>query len=120
MRLTATSQRRLRECHPKLQKLMEEVSDRASIYVLCGFRGEKEQNEAFDKGASKLKFPDSKHNKTPSLAVDIAPNPLLWDDIEGFKKLGDLVKRVAKELDIQVKWGGDWVSFKDYPHFELT
>jgi hypothetical protein len=44
--------------------------------ILCGHREEKEQNEAFNKGNSKLKWPQSKHNSLPSLAVDIAPFPV--------------------------------------------
>ncbi|CAK1691465.1 hypothetical protein VCRA2119O147_7240001 [Vibrio crassostreae] len=28
-------------------------------------------------------------------------------------------KQAAKELNVPIVWGGDWVSFKDGPHVEL-
>lgn len=71
-------------------------------------------------GFSKLKYPNSKHNKTPSIAVDIIPYPFMgWDNTGDFKLLSDIIKRHAKALDIKIRWGGDWVNFVDMPHFEL-
>ena len=36
-------------------------------------RTKTEQDELFAKGKTKLKYPESKHNRDPSLAIDIAP-----------------------------------------------
>ena len=36
-----------------------------------------------------------------------------------YKDLADKMKEAAKELDIPIKWGGDWTTLKDGPHFEL-
>jgi len=77
-----------------------------------------EQNKAFNEGKSQLKFPLSKHNKYPSLAVDVAPYPIDWENIERFKDFVAYVKGVAKGLGIEVKSGSDF-SFKDYPHWEV-
>lgn len=33
--------------------------------------------------------------------------------------LARIVKIAAHDLGISIKWGGDWVNFKDGPHFEL-
>jgi peptidoglycan L-alanyl-D-glutamate endopeptidase CwlK len=30
------------------------------------------------------------------------------------------MKAAAKELGVAITWGGDWVSFKDGPHWELS
>jgi peptidoglycan L-alanyl-D-glutamate endopeptidase CwlK len=30
------------------------------------------------------------------------------------------MKQASKELDIPVDWGGDWESFKDGAHFQLS
>lgn len=40
-----------------------------------------------------------------------------WDH---YYKIAEAVKQAALELKIPIEWGGDWKSFKDGPHFELT
>ena len=30
------------------------------------------------------------------------------------------MKQAAKELDVDIDWGGDWRTFKDGPHFQLS
>ncbi len=120
------STKRLVTLHDDLQKVMNEAiaTSKTDFSILCGYRGEKEQNVAFDAGHSELRFPDGNHNQLPSLAVDVAPffsqSPhIRWDDIAGFKKLAKHILKTAKDLDIKISWGGDWEKFKDYPHFEL-
>jgi peptidoglycan L-alanyl-D-glutamate endopeptidase CwlK len=93
--------------------------------VICGFRGEKEQNEAYARGHSKLKWPQSKHNQTPSMAVDIVPYPIDWNDELRFRTLGAVVKEIWSQLPPEKRagyaliWGGDFKNFRDLPHFEL-
>ena len=87
--------------------------------VVCGYRDEKAQNEAFNKGASKVKFPNSKHNQLPSLAIDLAPLPIDWNNLEQFHELAGHILEVAHLLEISIIWGGHWKTFKDYPHYEL-
>lgn len=63
---------------------------------------------------------NSKHAK--GNAVDLAPlvnGKVDWNDIQKFTQLSEVMKQSAKELGITIKWGGDWVSSKDYPHFEV-
>lgn len=118
---------KLSTCHLDLQRLMHAVIKRTDITILCGHRGEKEQNEAFRKGNSKLKFPKSKHNSRPSRAVDIAPHPIDWNNHQRFRDAAKIVLEEAKKLNISVRWGGDWdgdgqtsdEKFVDMPHFEL-
>lgn len=132
--LGVTSNRELDTCHPKLQRLMREVDRRMArrkvmdFSVICGHRGEKEQNEALAAGKSTKAWPDSKHNTLPSAAVDIAPYPRDWADEMAFARLAGYVLAVADEMGIEVRWGGDWNNdsrtrderFVDAPHFELT
>ncbi len=126
-KFSAISQKRLDECHPLLRELMYDVIYYMDFSVLCGWRGEADQNEAHDKGLSKLRWPDSKHNKQPSLAVDIAPYPLNWRDHERFKELAYFVLGYAAAKGICVRWGGDFNQnynedddgWHDLPHFEV-
>lgn len=41
-----------------------------------------------------------------------------WD-FENYRKVADVFKACAKELGVTITWGGDWVSFKDGPHFQI-
>lgn len=109
---------RLNTCHPDLILIMNELIKEMDVSILCGERGEKEQNEAYKKGNSKLKYPQSKHNKSPSLAVDVAPYPIDWNNIERFNEMCDKIEEIANRLNIRVRMGRDF-SFKDYPHVEL-
>lgn len=117
--LTAKSLSRLGTCHRDLQMLIKAVAGAIDIVVICGHRTQKEQNEAFANGKSKLMWPKSRHNSYPSKAVDIAPTPLDWEDIESFQILAAIVKEKAAELGIEVVWGGDW-KIRDYVHWELV
>ena len=122
------SYRNLSEAHPEIQRLFNEIIKHYDCSVIEGFRPEEEQNRAYHSGRSKLKFPQSKHNKTPSLAVDVVPYPIDWKDKERFYYFGGVVKGVAESLGIKIRWGGDWdsdnkfkdQSFNDWPHFELV
>lgn len=53
-------------------------------------------------------------------AVDIVPYPITWDDIPKFLKIAEAMKASAKELGVSISYGGDWKTFKDYPHFEIS
>ena len=43
----------LSTCHPELQILFKEVIKEYDCSVICGFRGEADQDKAFDDGKSK-------------------------------------------------------------------
>jgi peptidoglycan L-alanyl-D-glutamate endopeptidase CwlK len=121
------SQTILNTCHPDLIKLFTEVVKHFDCTILCGHRGEKEQNEAFQNKASKLQWPDSKHNKMLSLAVDAVPYPVDWEDEKRIYFFVGFVKGIAAELGVNIRCGADWDSdtqvndqdFIDLPHFEL-
>lgn len=105
----------LSECHEDLQKLAAAIDKRIDIEVICGYRGEKEQNEAVRKGTSKLKFPKSKHNTKPSRAFDACPNPIDWNNREAFLKMREIAKEEAQKLGIKIRL----ISW-DLPHIELA
>jgi len=121
------SLQKLETCRPELQRLFTEVIKHFDCTILCGHRTEHEQNEAFHAGRSKLKFPESRHNSSPSGAVDVAPWPIDWNDRERFYYFAGVVKGIAARMDIPMRWGGDWdddtrvhdQTFFDLPHFEL-
>lgn len=115
------SKQNLGSCHPDLQKITNEAIKEIDFSVICGHRNKKDQNEAYRKGNSEVKYPHGKHNKIPSRAFDFIPWPFKspedWDNTEKFRRVADVFKEKAKELGIEVTWGGDWGW--DWGHFEL-
>ena len=122
-----TSRKRLDTCHKQIQQLFEEVVKNYDCSIVCGHRGEKEQNEAYQKGNSQVKFPNGRHNALPSKAVDVAPYPIDWEDRDGFILFAGYVLGVASQLGLDIRWGGDWDGdfdlsdneFDDLVHFEM-
>ena len=106
-------------CDERLQKVMNEAIKRVDFSVICGHRSKEEQNRAFIEGKSQLQYPASRHNEKPSKAVDIVPYPIDWTNIKRFKQLAGVILEEARKDGVHIVWGGNWHSFKDYPHFEL-
>lgn len=127
-KFSALSEQRLSTCHPKLQELLREAINHVDFTVLYGHRGQDDQDDAYRTGASTLKWPLSKHNHLPSLAVDVAPYPIDWNDTARFARLYGFIERIALEKGIRIRWGGDWNGnyrtkderLVDMPHIELV
>ena len=120
MGLSKTSRQKLQTCHSDLIRLIEAVAAEEKCAVICGFRGRYEQEQAYREGKSKAKFGQSKHNLRPSMAVDVVPLTIDWEDIPAFERLGEKIMAKADELGIKIKWGKNFKGLADYPHFELT
>ena len=118
-KFSTKSMERLKELNTDLQAILLEAIKITDFTILCGYRGEEEQEKAFKEGKSKARFGQSKHNFKPSLAVDIAPYPIDWQDLKRFAFMAGVVFAIAEQKNIKIDWGGNWTSFKDYPHFEL-
>lgn len=123
-----SSAAKLATCDARLQRLFERVVQIVDCTVICGYREKAEQDEAVRLGRSKTPWPQSRHNVYPSRAVDVAPYPLDWADTRRFDHFAGVVRGVAAQLGIRVRWGGDWdgdfdladQSFNDLPHFEIV
>ena len=135
-----SSRRVYGELHPDLQMVFKTVLRGMDHTLRVGYRGEGAQAKAFDSGNSKVQWPDSYHNRRPSMAVDASPYPLPlnWGDddrneYEKFRYFAFYVLGVADVLytlgaiSHQLEWGGDWDSdkdvtdnnFNDLLHFQL-
>lgn len=105
--------------HEDLVKVMtESIKDSPYDFGITeGFRTPQRQKELYDKGLSKTL--QGRH--MTGHAVDIAvwvSGKLTWD-FDYYVSVADHIKKVAKELQVPIVWGGDWRSLKDGPHFEL-
>lgn len=115
------SEQHLATCDQRLQYLMRKAILRTPIdfTILCGYRDKAAQDAAMAAGTTQRPWPTSNHNRLPSLAVDIAPYPIDWNDEKRFEMLAHYILGVAHALDMQVVWGGNWVRPHDMPHFEV-
>ena len=121
------SRNALETCDNRLIKVFNEVIKTVDCSVLEGHRSKSRQNALFQKGNTKVKYPKGRHNANPSMAVDVVPYPIDWDDRERFHLFAGFVIGIAKSMDINLRWGGDWNQnwevddnkFDDFPHFEL-
>ncbi len=131
--LSKYSEGNLNTCAEPLQRIAHATIQAVDFRVICGVRGEEAQNEAFASGASQKEYPGSKHNKTPSIAMDIVPYHRLkphirWEDTDSFIYLAGHMLMAAQIMGFGLRWGRDWnvnddlndESFFDWGHFELT
>ena len=117
--LNQSSLNHLKSCDPRLSKVAHECIKTFDFQVICGHRSKAAQDKAVREKKSKAKWPTSKHNKTPSLAMDCTPRPLDWNNIESFKTMAKHMKAAASKVGVPIKWGGDFKGFFDGPHFEI-
>lgn len=115
----ARSLLRLEGVHPDLVRVMKLAISVSTIdfAVIEGRRTLAKQKEYFAAGATRTM--NSRH--LTGHAVDIAPyinGEIRWD-WPLYHQLAKVVKKAALDLQIPIKWGGDWRKFVDGPHWEL-
>ena len=136
MNFSETSKKRLSTCHSDLQILCNRLIERYDFTVVCGHRGEEEQNKAFREKKSQKQWPDSMHNTIPSLAVDLAPyekTGIDWSPKQAAYFAGWVMSLAAELYDQgimkhKIRPGIDWnmdndiddTKFFDAPHFEIV
>src|SRR6056297_2406294 len=116
-KLSQRSMQSLSGVHPDLVAVVKRAIEitEADFMVIEGVRHIERQEQLVAKGASQTM--NSRH--LTGHAVDLAPYPLAWD-WPLFYPIADAMKLSAKELDVDLEWGGGWKTFKDGPHFQLS
>lgn len=118
-KLSDRSLGRLKGVHPDLVRVVQHAIEISKIdfTVLEGVRTLATQRKYFSAG--KTRTMNSRH--LTGHAVDLAPvvnGEISWD-WKHFKPLADAMKAAALAQGVRITWGGDWVTFKDGPHWEL-
>lgn len=117
MSLNLRSLKMLDGVHADLVRVAKLAGERAEFVVTEGVRTLARQKELVARGASQTMR--SRH--LTGHAFDVAPvigGKVRWD-WPAFYPLAATIKEAAKELQVPIEWGGDWVTFKDGPHFQL-
>lgn len=105
--------------HKDLQAIAHEAIKITPIdfVVIEGLRSVSRQKKLFESGASQTMR--SRH--LTGHAIDIAAwvdGSIRWD-WPLYDGLAVAMKRAASDLGVPLDWGGDWVTFKDGPHYQL-
>jgi peptidoglycan L-alanyl-D-glutamate endopeptidase CwlK len=101
----------------KVVKRAIELTD-TDFTVGEGLRTKERQAKLFAEGKSKTL--NSKH--LTGRAVDLwvlKDGKVTWEKA-AYDNLAPFVKQAAKELEINIRWGGDFLNFYDGPHYELV
>jgi hypothetical protein len=115
----------------RLQTIVDELLQWVDVSLISGHRGQEEQDEYYRTDRSKVRYPNSKHNSYPSLAVDLQPYPYPENEHDLRAALGyiaGLSMMIAHKYGWKLRWGGDWDSngsvvdngFDDLYHLELV
>ncbi|MGC6475177.1 MAG: M15 family peptidase [Parvibaculales bacterium] len=138
-RYSKNSLTQLKSCHADLQLIFSTLITQMDCSILAGYRDAKSQNKLYEQGFSKCRYPHSRHNSQPAMAVDVAPyradikGGVDWQNTASFAYLAGHARAIAWALKTQGRishelvWGGDWnqngqmhdENFADLVHFEL-
>jgi peptidoglycan L-alanyl-D-glutamate endopeptidase CwlK len=116
-KLGTRSLQNLSGVHPDLVAVVKRAIEitKQDFTVIEGMRDINRQRQLVKSGASTTM--NSRH--LTGHAVDIAPWPISWE-WEDFYPIEEAMKLAADELGIDLEWGGDWKSFRDGPHWQLS
>lgn len=139
------SKDRLATADADLQALFNSIVPDFDNTILYGHRTPAEQYELWERGRvlvngvwvvenvlEVVTYKDgfdrlSKHNFSPSLAVDAVPYPIDWKDENRMCYFAGMVMERARAMGLNIRWLGDGDQdtqladerFMDLPHFEL-
>jgi len=117
------SRERLKGVDTRLINVLNELIKMMDVTIIEGVRTKERQAELLKQGATKVKY--SKHME--GKAVDLAPYPIDWENRDGFYYMGGMIRGIAKQLGLKIRFGGDWNSdgdtkdnnFDDLVHIEI-
>lgn len=119
-RLSNRSKARLEGVHPDLVACVLraiEITD-VDFSVLEGLRTEERQAQLVANGASSTS--NSRHLTGHAIDLGAYINGSIDWSWPLYYKITDAMKQAADELNVDLEWGGDWTTFKDGPHFQLS
>lgn len=125
MKLSQSDKRKLKQCHPDLAKVIYEAAKTTTVpfKILEVARSLETQRGNVKKGVSQtLRSRHLPSKDGLARAADVVPidekGKLIWA-WPVYYRLAPIIKAAAKRVKVPIKWGGDWRSFKDGPHWQL-
>lgn len=117
----------LKTCHPVLQEIVTYIHNRLRVLVVTCHRTKEEQDKKVKQGRSWTR--NSKHMRTPALAVDIVPisnRKIQWNDFDFLLTMNKLALDmfISKQKEgcykgYRLRFGVFWTTLDSY-HIELV
>ena len=106
--------------HPDLVRVVKQaiILTPIDFAVTEGVRTIERQKMLVESGASRTMNSQHLIGRAVDLAA-IVDGKVSWD-LPLYHKLAQAMKAAANYCMVEIRWGGDWESFKDCPHFELA
>lgn len=119
---------RLHGVHPALVDWAFRVVSIMDVRVIYGVRTQEEQRQLLKAKATRTM--NSYHliqSTGYGHAIDLAPYPIDWKDLNRFYVMGGIGLAIAHDMDLPVTWGRDWdgdmdfadQEFNDFLHWQL-
>tara|TARA_R110002124_G_scaffold241861_1_gene407056 strand:+ start:62 stop:451 length:390 start_codon:yes stop_codon:yes gene_type:complete len=86
-----------------------------------GLRTTEDQAELYTSGKSKCDGRTNKSYHQSGKAIDVygyVDGKASWDKLH-LATIATAMLQASAQLGYELKWGGLWISWQDYPHFEL-
>lgn len=118
----------LKYVHPDLVKVIDLALSYLSfdVAIIQGARTEAQHKANVISGATRTKRSRHVRNNNKNgfaCAADMAPlsgKLILWKRLDLFQKMNSAMMRASSKLGILIDWGGDWKTFKDLNHWQLS
>jgi muramidase (phage lysozyme)/uncharacterized protein YcbK (DUF882 family) len=106
---------------PQLGDVVKRAQELAGVKFVVGSgkRDQALQDKAVQWGWSKTRDSNHLHGDAVDIWI-VEDDGSVSFDAKKLTEVAKAMKQAAKELGVGIQWGGDWTSFVDRPHFELT
>lgn len=132
-KLSDTSRKRLEGIKPILITIIEDAIKTSPIDFGIpqdgGLRSAARQNSMYAQGRTDMSKPKitnadgykkiSRHQSGEAFDIYAYVDGKASWNINHLTTIARHIQKVAKTHGIDLEWGGDWISFKDYPHFQI-
>lgn len=112
--LDARSEANLAGVHPDLVAVVRAARQRIPFIVTEGLRSAARQRQLVAEGRSQTLH--SRHLTGHAVDLVDPAGSYAW---AAMAAIAAAMQAAANELGVVLEWGGDWVGFKDTPHFQL-
>ena len=118
-KLSQRSLDKMTNVHPKLVEVVKLAITKSPLdfSISEGLRTVERQKELVAQKKSQTML--SRHIIGEAVDICVLVEGKANWDFENYRKVADIFKECAKELNVKITWGGDWTSLKDGPHFQI-